>query len=233
MSFRAVTFDCAETLLGVDWRPAPLAVGCLDALGLAHDPVTAEAAYDAILRSRYPEFRELNRTRDEKTVDCFWRNLTEDWLEQIGLSQELAPAVGAEADRRIFGPETQVFELFDDVRPCLDRLRRDGYRLAVVSNWDISLHRSLREFGLYDYFDVVVASMEEGVEKPDPALFEVALGRMKVSADETLHVGDNPLDDLIGAKRAGMRCLLIDRSQPCSSKTVLNTLADLPEAMRR
>jgi putative hydrolase of the HAD superfamily len=231
VSVRAVTFDCAQTLVAVDWRPAVLAVECAHEVGLIFDHIAAAEAYDRLLRARWPAFRELNLTRDEKVVDAFWRRLTLDWSEACGLPTVKVADIVAVSEERLFGSASTVFTLFDDVVPCLERLKKAGLRLGVVSNWDISLHKTLRAFGLSPYFDVVVASMEEGVEKPDPRIFAIALERMGVDPSETVHVGDNPLDDLSGARGAGIKGYVIDRANPMTANVYLSTLLDLPERL--
>ena len=86
-------------------------------------------------------------------------------------------------------------------------------------------------FGLTDYFEHVVASLEEGVEKPDPRLFQIVLDRLGVEAENALHVGDSPRDDWQGATDAGMRALVIDRGNPAPSEARITSLAQLPEAV--
>lgn len=229
--FRFVTFDCAQTLVDVDWRPAALAVACATDLGLKFDVIAAGEAYDRLLRTRWTEFRELNLERDEKLTDEFWHRLSLDWCEACGLPSARVADLVARAEERLYGPQSEVFRVYPDVVPCLEALRRAGIRLGVISNWDISLHRTLRSLGLTTYFDVVIASLEEGVEKPEAQLFQIALERLGARPEETLHVGDNPIDDLLGAQRVGIRCRLIDRSAPRSEGHVLATLLDLPDSV--
>ena len=228
MSVRAVTFDCAQTLIGVDWRPAVMAVECAHDAGLAFDHIVAAEAYDRLLRSCWPEFRELNLSRDEETVNAFWLRLTLEWAEICGLPSTKVAEIVARSEEKLFGTASTVFALYDDVVPCLEHLRSAGLKLGVISNWDISLHKTLRSFGLYEYFDTVVASMEEGMEKPDPMLFRIALERLGVEPSETVHVGDNPLDDLSGAKSAGIRCYVIDRANPSTASVYISSLLELP-----
>ena len=83
-------------------------------------------------------------------------------------------------------------------------LRRRGLALAVVSNWDIGLAEHLDRLGIGALFDTVVTSAEAGAAKPDPAVFELALDRLRVTAERTLHVGDSEADDA-GARAAGLR----------------------------
>ncbi|MBS1713359.1 MAG: HAD-IA family hydrolase [Armatimonadetes bacterium] len=229
MTVRAVTFDCAQTLIDVDWRPAVLAVECAQHLGFDVDETGHAAVYDRLLRSRWGEFRELNLTRDANLTDAFWDKLTSDWCQECGYPQGSTVKVLHEARERLFGPASTVFRLYDDVVPCLEALARSGVVLAVVSNWDISLHRVIDAFGLRPFFATVVASMEEGVEKPDPRIFETALQRIGMDAAAAWHVGDNPVDDFQGARGAGMKAVLVDRSSSDSSGAYVSTLTDVPE----
>ena len=226
-----VTFDCAQTLLNVDWQPAVLAVKAARRAGLEFEMAPAAEIYERKLRTRWPDYKELNKTRDEKVLARFWRELTDDWLTEALLDAGKTDDVVEHANDLLFGEGSEVFQLYDDVVPCLETLRENGFTLAVVSNWDNSLHRTLRMFGLTDYFEQVVASLEEGVEKPDPRLFQIALDRLGVEAANALHVGDSPLDDWQGATDAGMRALVIDRGNPTPSEARITSLAQLPEAV--
>jgi len=231
MTYEAVTFDCAETLLGVDYHPARLAGDSLEALGVRADYNQVMCTYDAVLRRRYGQFIEANLTRDEAQVDEFWRDLTVDWLKESELPADLLQPVIDEANRRIYGEGSEVLFLFKDVKPCLDRLKAAGFRMAVVSNWDISLTKCLRAFDLLPYFEVVCASMVEGFEKPDPRLFRVALNHLGVAPEKTMHIGDDVAADIGGARKAGIKAMLIDRSQKETGLTVLKSLEDLPAVL--
>ena len=62
--------------------------------------------------------------------------------------------------------------------------------------------------GLRDLFEVRVLSSRLGYKKPDPRPFAKALAALHVAPEHAVYVGDNPARDLIGARRAGMRCIL-------------------------
>ncbi|MCW5938174.1 MAG: HAD-IA family hydrolase [Fimbriimonadaceae bacterium] len=222
-----VSFDCAETLMSVDWQPAELAVDSASALGLPGDG----ALYDRLLRSRWGEFRELNLSGNVGLADHFWRRLTEDWAASQGWSPDFVEPLLAEAHRRLYSDDSTVFRVFDDVVPCLEALQQAEVRLCVVSNWDVSLERTLNCFGLRHFFEAVVASMVVGVEKPDPAIFHIAAKAMGCPASSMVHIGDNPVDDLMGAKNAGAKGLVIDRRGGSDSKVFLSTLTALPERL--
>jgi putative hydrolase of the HAD superfamily len=81
----------------------------------------------------------------------------------------------------------------------------------VVSNWDASLHEVLERVGLAPALEGVVTSAEVGARKPDVAIFERALELAGVPAAEAIHVGDNPAEDVKGARAAGIEAVLIRR----------------------
>jgi len=98
------------------------------------------------------------------------------------------------------------------VRAALERFRRAGLRLAVVSNSNGTLRLLLDRLGLTAAFEVVLDSAVEGVEKPDPRLFRRALDGLGADAEAAVHVGDLYHVDVIGARAAGIRPVLVDEA---------------------
>ena len=84
---------------------------------------------------------------------------------------------------------------------CTGRFAR--YRLAVLTNGNADVRR----LGLADYFQFALCAEELGVGKPDPLPFREALRRAGVAPGEAVHVGDHPLDDIQGARAAGLRAI--------------------------
>lgn len=227
-----ITLDCAGTLVRVQWSPGPFAMDCLEAVGVDVDRGEGMAVYERLLGTRWRDYQELNKTRDAEACVGWWRELTKDWLERMGLPAGHADALMAVADARLYDPAHGYFTLYDDTLPALELLRSEGFRLAVISNWDYSLHRVLASLGLTSYFEHVFASLEEGVEKPEAELFHIALRACGTEPSQTLHVGDDPVDDLQGASGVGMRALLIDRETAGDSPHVIGSLTQIVEKAR-
>lgn len=103
------------------------------------------------------------------------------------------------------------FRPYDDAIPALTALRADGHGLVVVSNWDCALPDWLAPSGLLELVDGVVTSAEVGVAKPDAQVFRRALQLAGVGADQAVHVGDSPDNDVKGARSAGIRAVLVQR----------------------
>jgi putative hydrolase of the HAD superfamily len=98
----------------------------------------------------------------------------------------------------------------DEVLPSLAALRAAGLRLVVLSNANGTLHRAFDRLGLTASFDVIFDSFHEGVEKPDPRFFHIALERSGAQAANTMHVGDLYHVDVAGARAAGLTPALLD-----------------------
>jgi putative hydrolase of the HAD superfamily len=108
--------------------------------------------------------------------------------------------------------EQALWHVFPEVPEVLRALRGRGLCLGVVSNWDTRLPALLERVGLSPWFDTVVVSGLEGVEKPAPEIFWRAAARLGVAPEQCIHVGDSPLDDYRGAQSAGVRPILVDRA---------------------
>ena len=94
----------------------------------------------------------------------------------------------------------------------LERLRARGLRLVVVSNANGTLLKHMDRLDLTRRFDCVLDSADEGVEKPDPRFFEIALARSGARKETTIHVGDLYHVDVVGARSAGLRGVLLDEA---------------------
>jgi HAD superfamily hydrolase (TIGR01549 family) len=123
------------------------------------------------------------------------------------------------------------------VPQALERLRRQGLTLAVVSNSDGTCAQSLDEAELLQYMNVVIDSAEVGIEKPDPRIFEIALARCNADRRRTLYVGDLYHADVVGARGAGLHPLLLDPNGDwppldCDRAADLSAVADRLESAR-
>lgn len=187
----AVTIDAYGTLVRLT-GPVPELRAGLAALGVERD---AEAVGLAFAKeSAY--YREHSfEGRDEASLYELRLRCVAIILDELGSDLEPAAFVdGFVAAMR--------FELLPDAGAALQKLRRHGLAVAVVSNWDVGLARHLGGLGLGDV--TVVTSAEAGAPKPDPAVFTLALELLGVQPSRALHVGDSDSDEA-GASAAGMQ----------------------------
>ncbi len=104
-----------------------------------------------------------------------------------------------------------VWSCFDYTHDTLSELKREGYSLGLLSNWDDTARKVLMDNALDSYFDHIVISSEVGFQKPDSRIFEHALTQCGKEAENCLYIGDNFYDDVIGSSAVGMDSILINR----------------------
>ncbi len=144
--------------------------------------------------------------------DGYWLRFARGTIERAA-GRQVSSSFAWDALRRLRQAfrEKTAWEVFPDVMPTLALLRDQGVRMGVVSNWDSRLPGLLRTLGLAVFFDSVIVSHLEGMEKPEPELFRRALARLGGLPQQTLAVGDVPELDLAGARAAGIDGVLVDR----------------------
>ena len=109
-----------------------------------------------------------------------------------------------------YGLSTRSVKWYPDALVVLSTLRKRGYKLGLISNTHWRFLKSLRT-KMEETFDVVTLSYEHGYAKPHPSIFLATLKKLEVDANRCLHVGDDPIADVQGAKNVGMKTVFIKR----------------------
>jgi len=125
----------------------------------------------------------------------------------------------------------QHFTMYDDVPEVLRTLHGSGLKMGLISNSHRCLESFQSHFDLQGLFAVTVSSVEHGYMKPHRSIFEAALRAAHVEAAEAVMVGDSLTHDVDGARRLGMRGVLVARSGPVSAPPdvpVIRSLRELP-----
>jgi putative hydrolase of the HAD superfamily len=233
---RVISFDLDDTL----WPVSPVIEG-------------AERTLFAWLEARYPQavhghsiesMRELRARIAEQFPErrhdlTFLRRRA--LAAQFGAAGLGAAGLGAAASDagdlellvdeafEVFLTERNRVELYADVKPSLTRLRT-RYRLFALSNGNADLERC----GIGDFFDGHVTAIAAGAAKPDARIFAQLERAAGVSAAEVLHIGDDPLADVVGATRAGMQAVWLNRDArpwPTQFSPPARTISTLAEIM--
>jgi putative hydrolase of the HAD superfamily len=143
-------------------------------------------------------------------TENFWIEYSRRRLIALGISPAIAGEYAARVSAHMgaeYKPESIVP---DEVRNSLAQLKQKGYRMAVLSNRDRPFLETLETHAIHEFFEFSLAGGEVNSYKPEPGLFEHALQRTGLSAQEAVYVGDNYFADVVGARRAGLTPILFD-----------------------
>lgn len=208
-SFRAVLFDWDGTVvrddpLVVTSPAAAVAHYARQTLHLALRDAPFDAAFQAVLPPYAPGVTTTSPNIHSLLVATF-TNL--GWALEASQIEACAAVFFDEASARQ--------QVFDDARAILSSLKYRGYRIGVITN-SIFPGRlftpHLGKLGLAGYVDVVISSADTVLGKPAPEPYLAALKVLGVEPQEALFVGDRVESDIAGARAAGVRAVLIDRS---------------------
>jgi len=131
-----------------------------------------------------------------------------------------------------------VREVVRTARKTLDRLK-DRYVLGLVSNFLGNLEEVVTELGLSGYFQCIVDSARVGVSKPDPGIFEIALKKMRITASDSVVVGDSYDRDIVPAKKLGCLTLWVykrswkEPEETCAADFTVDSIAKIPGLLSR
>jgi len=223
---RAVLLDALGTLVRLEPPVPRLQRELRSRLGLELDADEVERA----LATEIAFYREHHlEGRDSAATAALRARCTEVLRAALGPPAHQVPA--AQLQEALLAALS--FSPFPEVPGALEGLRAAGMRLVVVSNWDCSLHDVLADCGVAGHVDGILTSAQVGAAKPARAIFHHALTVAAVAAVDAVHVGDSPVEDVEGARGAGIEAVLIDRegktAAPAGVRTVrsLGELADL------
>ena len=231
--FDVVFFDVGFTLL---YYHPPLPDLMLRIFREARIDATPKALFEAQARI------EAQFSRDDATV-TFEATEQADDARELELRRSMLALLGIhdeDALRRLCAREEAVFQepgvmrLFPKALDVLARLRADGYRLGIISNWSWDLRRRCDQVGITEAFDYILASAYAGCLKPNPRIFDRALADMRVPAERAIHVGDDYEADVLGATGVGMEAVWVSRDgstppRPCPTVRDLTGLFPILE----
>ena len=226
MRYDAVFLDIDGTLLWVDMDVR----GYVEALSsyTTDGPLTVDRAKGPVWESLKRHIRENINYRTESDLAWFRRENATGTARTLGLDapEDLLVRVADRCTR--FNPYEESVEV-------LEELKGLGVPLYALSNWDIALEGVLGDLGWMRFFDGLVVSAIVGSEKPDGEIFDEALRVAGVEPRRAVHVGNDPVSDVRGARAKGIDAVLVDRKggvRAAEATAVLPDLRGLPDLVR-
>ncbi len=215
MTLKAVLFDLDDTLY--DHR-----YGSRAALNAVYQQFDCfqQISLDQLERehSELLEHYHSRLLKGELTLDQARRARFGDLLRRYGSDATQVEAVLTLYRDTYYGSERLIAGAVE----LLERLRAEGLKIALVTNNIVAEQMGkLDRAGITDLIDVFVISGGEGMAKPDPRIFRLALDRLGIEASEAVMVGDSWSADIVGAQAAGIRGIWLNRFGQTSPDTML------------
>lgn len=229
MSIRLITFDLDDTLWSV--KPVIIAADTTLRAWLAEHATRLEVLTVERLQQLRAEVVQLQPHLDRQVSELRYQVLRRALL-QSGYAPIEAQEI-AEQAFQVFLAARQNVELFSDVLPTLEQLRRE-YMLGALSNGNADVRR----VGLGEYFSFALNADMLGMAKPEPQVFLTALARAQVPAAQSVHIGDHPQDDVFGAQQVGMRTVWFNPERTIwtgerEPDAQISQISQLPDVLKR
>ena len=117
-------------------------------------------------------------------------------------------------------------DLYQDSKAAIAALKSAGIKIGIVANQPASVVESLKADQIYDLIDFLGVSAIVGIEKPNPAIFELAISKLAAPANQIIHIGNRIDTDVLPAKKLGMKTVWVRRGEANPDPTA----ADLAQA---
>ncbi len=206
---KAVFFDFYHTLVRYEPPREQVEADVLKQLGMDIDPQALRLPLVAADEFIYQEIADKplgQRSREEKMV--LYARYQSIVLREAGLRAD------EKLIYQLMGLMQEVqmtLALYDDAPPAMDDLKDRGLKLGLISNVEHDINPIMEQLGLPQWLDIVVTSQETGFNKPHSEIFKAALKQAGVKPAEAIYVGDQYQVDVVGARGAGLKGVLIDR----------------------
>ena len=207
---KAIFFDMYNTLVCYDPPREESQAEALRKFGFEFKPHQLTAPIIAADEYFYEENAKLalaKRSDEEKKK--LWGQYEAVFLKEVGITPTKELITGLLMEMKNFKSE---MTLYDDVIPTLTKIKNMGLITGLVSNADRDITAMLERLQLDALLDVIVTSQEVGFTKPHREIFEAAITRAAIKAEEAIFIGDQYKIDVMGAINAGMSAVLLDRS---------------------
>ena len=225
--FKAIFFDFYNTLVHFSPTSEEIQKQACNKFGITANKQKLSAGYK-IADNFFNQENSINPIfeKNKKDQDSFFFQYEKIILETAGIT------VSTEIIKKIWNEvytTPRELLLFEDVLPTLTQLKKHHLKIGIITNNRQNIIELTKKLKIHTFLNVIVRSCDVGFEKPHPKIFKTALNKLKIPANKTLHIGDQPLSDLQGAKQVGITPILLDREKTSEIKVfpIINSLIEI------
>jgi putative hydrolase of the HAD superfamily len=211
---KVIFFDAVGTLFGVKGSVGKVYGDMAKRFGVKVSSEALERAFIQSFKAAPPPiFPGIKPQEIPKCEFEWWQVVSLRTFKQVGVLDQFSDFSAFFNALYIHFATSEPWFVYPDVRPVLERWQQLGIDLGVVSNFDSRLYSVLAALDLRKFFTSITISTEVGAAKPDPQIFVVGLDKHNCPAKLAWHIGDSLKEDYQGAKAAGLRAILLKRSE--------------------
>jgi putative hydrolase of the HAD superfamily len=207
-----IFLDAVGTIMGVKGGVGEIYSEFAHKFGVACDPVAVDVAFYQEFKVAAPcVFPAVPSIQIPEQEYQWWRSLNRRTFTRLGKITDFSDFEGFFAELYAYFATAAAWEVYPDTLMALDRWQKQGFTLAMLSNFDSRLYAVLDALDLRKYFSSVTISTEARAAKPSTLIFQQALRQHNCLASNAWHIGDSELEDYQGATAAGMKAWLLKR----------------------
>lgn len=211
---KVIFVDAVGTMFGVRGSIGEVYGAIARRFGVEVSPEDLQKAfYESFKASPPPVFPG---TEPQKIPDCesdWWRAIALSTFHKAGVLEKFSNFASFFDELYNHFSTPEPWFVYSDVPASLEKWRKMGIELGVVSNFDSRIYSVLQSLNLIQYFTSVTICSEIGAAKPDPKIFAAALQKHQAKAEDVWHIGDSHKEDYQGAKAAGLKGILLKRTE--------------------
>ncbi len=224
---KAIFFDAVGTLFRVRGGVGQLYWEIAKPYGVKASPEAIEGAFRDVFPKAPPlVFSRLQSGLLRRSEKEWWHGVVHEVFHRVGMIRKFDDYF-EEVFRAFSG--IRGWELYPDTRKALQRLRKAGYILGIISNFDSRILTVCTDLEIFEYLDSIQISSREGAAKPDPLIFQKALQHHNILPREAVHIGDSVEEDVRGAGNAGLIPIYLNRNQDPDKPEGVVSISNLTE----
>jgi putative hydrolase of the HAD superfamily len=209
---KVIFLDAVGTLFGVKGSVGEVYSAIAHRFGVDIPSTALQKAFVKHFKAASPMVEREIPT--EKLLDHeyqWWETIAQGTFQEVGFYNQFGNFSAFFVQLYDHFATADPWYVYPDVLLALEEWRSRGIELGIISNFDSRLKSVLEALNLKDYFQSVTISSEVGAAKPEPQIFQVALGKHECPPQSAWHIGDSSTEDYEGAKAVGMQAYLIRR----------------------
>lgn len=207
---KAVMLDAADTLFYIKNGLGKTYASPARKYGVDPDPIELKKAFSRHFNSAPPlAFPDVINNDNLKILEKqWWYDVVKNVYNDVGMFEYFNAYF--EDLFEIF--RNDAWEIYPETIDVLTRLKKSGYKIIMVTNFDSRVYDVLKRLGIYEIADDIVISSEAGYAKPDIEIYRLALKRNNLDPSECIFVGDNYINDYVTPISIGIDAVLLNRN---------------------